>query len=338
MTTAQVQTFGQIDGATISQITLRSRAGAEAKILTWGAVIRDLVVPARQGSRRVVLGLDTIEDYKAHSPHFGAVPGRFANRIAGGRFTLEGRAYDLPRNDHGVNTLHGGPHGFSKRPWVLGDCSDTSVTLTLRSENGDEGFPGTLEATCIYTLVEPATLRFELSAVTDKTTVVNLTNHSYFNLDGSPDILDHEVTIVAEAITPTDATLIPTGQIAPVAGTAFDFRLPRTVRNTAGQTYDINYVLSGAVGPDGLRHAATVHSPRSGVTLQVHTDQPGVQFYDASKLNCPVPGLGGATYRQHGALCLEAQNFPDAPNQPTFPSSVLRPGERYAHSTEFRFA
>ncbi len=336
MSIAQIMPFGSIGGVDILQVTLRS-ASAEAKILTWGAVVRDLVVPSAQRPQSVVLGLNSIEDYAAYSPHFGAVPGRFANRIAGGRFSLDGRTYDLPRNDHGINCLHGGPHGFGKSPWSIKDHSENSVTLTIHSPDGDAGFPGAVDATCIYTLEEPATLRFELYAVTDKPTVINLTNHSYFNLDGSADILDHEVTINAEATTPTDANLIPTGSLAPVAGTPFDFRQPRTVRNPAGQTYDINYVLSASEKAGILNHAATVHSPKSGVTLQVHTDQPGVQLYDAAKLNCPVPGLGGRHYGPHAALCLETQLFPDAPNQPTFPSSVLRPGERYAHRTEFRF-
>ena len=338
MSNAQITPFGRIDGVEIQEITLRSRAGAEAKIITWGAVVRDLVVPSAKGPQRVVLGLTSIEDYTAYSPHLGAVPGRFANRIAGGRFSLDGQTYELPRNDHGVNCLHGGPHGFGKSPWQIKKRSDNAVTLTIHSPDGDAGFPGAVDATCVYTLLEPATLKFELYATTDKPTVINLTNHSYFNLDGSADILDHELTINAESRTPADATLIPTGEIVEVAGTPFDFRQPRTVRNAAGQTYDRNYVLSGSGKAGPLVHAATVRSPKNGVTLEVHTDQPGMQFYDAAKLNVPVLGLGDAKYGPHGALCLETQLFPDAPNKPSFPSSVLRPGERYAHTTEFRFS
>ena len=338
MSSAIVEPFGSADGVEIQQVTLRAVSGAEARIITWGAVIRDLVVPSAAGPQRVVLGLNSIEDYQKHSPHFGAVPGRFANRIAGGRFSLDGKTYQLPRNERGVNTLHGGPHGYGKTPWRIQEHSANSVTLTLHSPDGDSGFPGELDATCVYTLLEPGTLRYEASASCDAATVVNLTNHSYFNLDGSDDILDHEVTILADAITPTNAELIPTGELAPVAGTPFDFRQPRRVRNPADQAYDINFVLSGAIGPDGLRHAATVRPEGGKLRLDVFTNQPGVQFYDAKKLNCPVPGLGDAHYGPHGGLCLETQNFPDAPNHPTFPSSVLRPGQRYVNVTEFRFA
>ncbi len=337
MGSAQVSSFGSTGGTEILDITIRSRGGAQASILTWGAVVRDLVVPGPAGPQRVVLGLDSIGDYEAYSPHFGAVPGRFANRIAHGRFTLDGKTYTLPRNEHGITCLHGGSRGFGTVPWRLVDHSESSVTLALLSPDGDQGFPGTCEATCIYTMLEPATLRFELTATTDKPTVVNLTNHCYFNLDGSADVRDHEVTIHAEAMTPTDATLIPTGSIDPVEGTVFDFRRARTIRSAGGQLYDLNYVLSAARAADGLVHAATVRGT-TGVTLSVHTDQPGLQFYDAAKLDCPVPGLGGAHYGAHAGFCMETQLFPDAPNQPAFPSSVLRPGERYGHATEFRFS
>ena len=337
MSSIQVESFGTVDGTDIQQVTIRSRAGAEAKILTWGAVVRDLLVPSASGPQRVVLGLNTIDDYRAHSPYFGAIAGRFANRIAEGRFTLDGTTYDLPRNEARA-CLHGGPHGFGTRPWRIRDFSEQSVTLAFESPDGDQGFPGSLEALCTYTLLEPATLRVDLSATTDKPTVVNLTNHSYFNLDGSPDILGHELTIRAGARTPTDADLIPTGEILAVDGTPYDFRQARPIRNPAGQVYDDNFVLARDAGPGALAHAATVRSKRSGVTLDLYTDQPGLQFYDAAKLACPVSGLDGARYGVHAGLCLETQVFPDAPNHPNFPSSVLRPGERYAHATEFRFS
>lgn len=337
MSGVQVESFGTVDGTDVQQVTIRSRAGAEAKVLTWGAVVRDLVVPSASGPQRVVLGLNTIADYQAHSPYFGAIAGRFANRIAAGRFTLDGIAHDLPCNEARA-CLHGGPQGFGTRSWRIRDFSEQSVTLDLESADGDQGFPGSLEAVCTYTLIEPATLRVDLSATTDKPTVVNLTNHSYFNLDGSPDILDHELTIHAGARTPTDVDLIPTGEILPVDGTPYDFRHARPIRNPEGQVYDDNFVLTARATPGALVHAATVRSMRSGVTLDVHTDQPGLQFYDSAKLACPVPGLDGARYGIHAGLCLEAQVFPDAPNHPDFPSSVLRPGERYAHATEFRFS
>ena len=204
----------------------RVPGGGERKILTCGAVVRDLVVPASNGLQRVVLGLNTIEDYVAYSPSFGAVPGRFANRIANGRFVLDGVAYQLDRKPGQKHTLHGGPNGFGHRIWKLGAYDDSSVELILESPDGDSGFPGAMTATCVYRLLEPATLRVELSAVSDRPTIVNLTQHSYFNLDGSPDILDHELTLFADFYTPADAELIPTGEIRAVAGTPYDFAPP----------------------------------------------------------------------------------------------------------------
>ena len=223
--------FGQIDQTPVFEVTIASQAGASAKILTWGAVVRDLVVPASNGLQRVVLGLNTLDDYLNYSPSFGAVPGRFANRIANGRFVLDGVAYELERKPGQKHTLHGGPHGFGHRIWKLGAYDSSSVELILESPDGDSGFPGALTATCVYRLLEPATLRVELTAVSDRPTIVNLTQHSYFNLDGSPDILDHELTLFADFYTPTDDELIPTGEIRAVAGTPYDFRAPRTVRN-----------------------------------------------------------------------------------------------------------
>ena len=223
--------FGQIDQTPVFEVTIASQAGASAKILTWGAVVRDLVVPASNGLQRVVLGLNTLDDYLNYSPSFGAVPGRFANRIANGRFVLDGVAYQLERKPGQKHTLHGGPHGFGHRIWKLGAYDSSSVELILESPDGDAGFPGALTATCVYRLLEPATLRVELSAVSDRPTIVNLTQHSYFNLDGSPDILDHELTLFADFYTPADDELIPTGEIRAVAGTPYDFRPPRTIRN-----------------------------------------------------------------------------------------------------------
>ena len=333
-----VERFGEVDGIEVFEVRLRSAAGATASIISWGAVLRDLIVPSSRGPQRVVLGLNSLEDYRQYSPHFGATPGRFANRIAGGRFSLDGKDYQLPLNEKGKNTLHGGPNGFGKRPWRLASADENSVTLVLDSPDGDAGFPGTLRATCVYALLEPSTLLVELTATSDAPTVVNLAHHSYFNLDGSSDILDHGVTIDAGFRTPTNADLIPTGEISSVAGTPYDFRTERTVRHPAGTTYDTNYVIAPMLNArTALAHAATVRSPQNGLTLELHTNQPGVQFYDAAKLNCPVPGLGGAHYGAHAGLCLEAQNFPDAPNHRHFPSSVLRPGEQYHQRSEYRF-
>ncbi len=330
--------FGEIDGAPVHEIAIGSKAGASAKILTFGAVLRDLVVPASGGAQPVTLGLNSIEDYVAHSPHFGAVPGRYANRIAGGRFVLDGVAYTLAKKPGDKHTLHGGPKGFGKRVWTLGGHDDSSVTLTLQSPDGDAGFPGALAATCVYRLTEPATLRVELTATADRPTVVFLTHHGYFNLDGSPDILDHEAALFADFYTPSDAELIPTGEIRSAAGTHYDFRAARPVRNASGTTYDSNFVVARPLGPDGLAPIALVRSPKNGLTLSLFSDQPGVQFYDAAKLNVPVPGLGGARYWAHAGLCLEPQAFPDSPNRRHFTDTTLRPGAQYRHVSEFRFA
>jgi len=330
--------FGEIDGVPVDEIAIRSKGGASAKFITWGAVLRDLVVPSAGGPQRVTLGLNSIEDYVAHSPHFGAVPGRFANRIANGRFVLDGVAYTLDRKPGEKHTLHGGPDGFGRRVWTLAEHDESSVRLTLRSPDGDAGFPGAVAAACVYRLLEPATLRVELTATTDKATIVNLTQHAYFNLDGSPDILDHEVTLFADFYTPADSELIPTGEIRAVAGTPYDFRAARPVRNASGTAYDTNFVAARPLGPDGLAPVAVVRSPRSGVTLSLFSDQPGVQFYDAAKLETPVPGLGGARYGAHAGLCLEPQAFPDSPNRRHFTDTVLRPGAVYRHVSEFRFA
>ncbi len=334
----QVTTFGDIDGVEIQEIALKTASGATASIITWGAVIRDLIVPASNGPQRVVLGLNSLEEYRKYSPHFGAVPGRFANRIGAGKFTLDGKTYQLPLNDHGKNTLHGGPQGFGKRPWSILKVEPHAVTLALDSPDGDAGFPGALRVTCTYALLEPGTLLVDMIATCDAPTIVTLAQHSYFNLDGSADILDHEVTIPSSFRIPTDADLIPTGEISRVAGTPFDFRAARPVRHESGTSYDTAFVVEAEPDIDtGLAFAARARSPKNGLTLDVYTNQTAVQFYDAKKLNCPVPGLGGAHYGPNGGLCFEAQNFPDAPNHRHFPSSTLRPGERYRQHTEYQF-
>jgi aldose 1-epimerase len=336
--TGAVRDFGEVDGTPVQEISLRSADGLEASIITWGAVIRDLAVPVGGARQSTVLGLNSLADYRAHSPSFGAVPGRYANRIGRGQFTLDGKSYQLQLNEHGRTTLHGGPKGFNKLPWrLIGSTADT-VVLGLTSADGDMGFPGTLEATCSYHLTG-RTLRMELTARTDAPTIVNLTNHSYFNLDGSADVRDHELTVPAAFRTAVDDDLIPTGEIVAVAGTPFDFRAPRTIRDPSGQLYDTNYVL--ARQPDaatGLAAAATLRSRRNGLALDVATNQQGVQVYDGAKVHVPVEGLGGAHYGAFAGVALETQNFPDAPNHRHFPSAVLRPGETYRQLTEYRFS
>ncbi len=335
-----VEPFGSVEGADIHEITIRSRAGAEARILTWGAVIRDLAVPAPQGRQRVVLGLGRIEDYVAHSPYFGAVVGRYANRIGEARFTLRGETRRLDVNWAGRHQLHGGSRGFGSRIWSLVDHTPSSATLALVSEDGDMGYPGRLVALCTYTFEEPATLRIALEAVCDRATPVNLTTHSYFNLDGSPDICAHHLMIAGDYITPTTSDLIPTGEIRAVAGTPHDFRDLRPIGASqllqCRTTYDVNYVLRAADGE--LAHAATLLSRRSGVALELWTTEPGVQFYDGHLLDMPVPGLEGVPYRARTGLCLEPQRFPDGPNRPHFAPCILEPGRVSRQVSQLRFS
>ena len=335
-----VERFGEVDGTPVHEVTIRSRAGAEARILTWGAVIRDLVVPAREGLQRVVLGLERIEDYVAHSPYFGAIVGRYANRIGEARFSLRGETHRLDVNWGGRHQLHGGTQGFGSRVWSLLAHTPSSATLALVSADGDMGYPGRLAALCTYAFEEPATLRIVLEATCDRPTPVNLTTHGYFNLDGSPTIADHELAIAGDFITPTTPDLIPTGEVRAVAGTPYDFRALRPIGPaTEGAAYDTNFVLrGGAAHPGDLAHAATLMSRRSGVALELWTTEPGLQFYDGHLLDMPVLGLGGVTYRARGGLCLEPQRFPDGPNRPHFPSCILEPGRVSRQASELRFS
>lgn len=342
----QPHVFGTLDGLPIFEAEIRSGAGASARIISWGAVIRDLHMPLSGGrEQRLVLGLNTIEDYVRHSPHFGALAGRYANRIAHGRFTLDGTTWQLPLNDKGKHTLHGGGAGagFGRRPWQLARCDGSSVTLRLHSPHEDAGFPGAVEIECTYRMLEPATLQTQITATSDRATPLSLAQHSYFNLDGSADVLDHTLQIDAGIHTPLDDEDIPTGERRPVAGTVFDFRVPRRVgcADASGKPvrYDMNFALSRRTrdAGSGVARAATLTSARSCVELQVWTTEPALQFYDGYKLALPVAGLGGVRYATHAGLCLEPQRFPDSPNQPQFPQAILRPGEVYRQLTEFRF-
>ncbi|HEX2135258.1 MAG TPA: aldose epimerase family protein [Microvirga sp.] len=333
-----VERFGTVDGTDVLEVTLRTGAGAEAKIITWGAVIRDLVVPARRGRQRVVLGLNSIEDYVAHSPYFGAVVGRHANRIGEARFTLRGRTYHLDVNENGRHQLHGGSHGFGTRLWTLVDRGPASATLALVSEDGDMGYPGRLVALCTYTFLEPATLRIALEATCDAPTPVNLTTHSYFNLEGATDICSHHLMIESDHVTPTRADLIPTGEVRSVEGTPYDFRTLRPIggAQAMGTAYDVNYALRTRSAD--VAHAATLLSRSSGVAMELWTTEPGLQFYDGHLLDIPVPGLGGARYTTRAGLCLEPQRFPDGPNKAHFPPCILEPGEISRQVSELRFA
>jgi aldose 1-epimerase len=333
-----IQSFGTLPEGRVDEIVLANDAGASVSVLTYGAVIRDLVVPGQTGLQRVVLGLDRIEDYVAHSPYFGAVVGRYANRIAGARFAQGERIFRLDANEKG-NQLHGGSRGFGQRLWSIAHHDAASVCLVLVSEDGDMGYPGRLVATCTYRLREPATLRIELEATCDAPCPVNLTTHSYFNLDGGTDICSHHLMIAGDFVTPTTPDLIPTGEIRSVDGTDFDFRHLRPIGAAqllrCRTTYDINYVLRHA--PGELAHAATLLSRRSGVALDLRTTEPGLQFYDGHMLEIPVPGLGGAHYGPRAGLCLEPQRFPDGPNRSHFPPSLLMPGVVSSQVSELRF-
>lgn len=334
-----ISRFGSVGREEIQEIVLEGPDGVRMHVLTWGAVIRDLIVPTRQKSQHVVLGLNSIEDYQAHSPYFGAVVGRYANRIAQAQFTLDEVTYKLDANE-GRNQLHGGSRGFGTRLWTVIDLHPSSVTLALVSEDGDMGYPGRLVATCTYSLQAPATVRIALEAICDRETPVNLTTHSYFNLDGSPDICSHHLMIAADYITPTLPNLIPTGEIKSVTGVPYDFRHPRPIG--AAQLlkeripYDINYVLHERSGE--LRHAATLQSLSNNLAMELWTTEPGVQFYDGHMLDVPVPGLGGIHYGPHAGLCLEPQRFPDGPNNAHFPACILSPGLVSRQISELRFA
>ncbi|CAL9441937.1 aldose epimerase family protein [Streptomyces sp. enrichment culture] len=342
--------FGRLaDGTKVYRWSLEN-GGTRMKVLSYGGVVQSLEIPDRRGRyANVSLGFDNLDDYVARSPHFGALIGRYGNRIAKGRFTLDGKEYQLSVND-GENSLHGGALGFDYRVWDVEpftDGPDVGLVLHYTSVDGEMGYPGTLRATVTYTLTRRGDWRIDYEASTDKATVVNLTSHVYWNLagEGSGTIEDHELSIAASRYTPTDAGLIPTGELAKVSGTPFDFRrakpIGRDIRDAHPQLvtakgFDHNWVLDKGI-TDRPEHIATLREHTSGRTLRIATDQPGLQFYSGNFLDGTLTGTGGSLYRQGDALCLETQHFPDSPNQPSFPSTVLRPGETYRTSTVHSF-
>ena len=339
--------FGTLpDGAPVELFTLTNAQGIEVRAMTYGGIILSLRVPDRQGRLDdIVLGYDTAADYPRNNPpFFGALVGRYGNRIAKGRFTLDGVSYKLATND-GPNHLHGGLKGFDKVLW-RGEPRPDGVTFTYTSADGEEGYPGTLVARVTYTLTDRNELAIEYEATTDKPTVVNLTQHSYFNLAGQGvhDVLEHRLQLDADRFTPVDATLIPTGELATVAGTPFDFRKATAIGERInaddaqlkkGRGYDHNFVLTTA--GDGLHHAARVVEPSTGRTLDVATTEPGLQFYSGNFLDGTLTGKQGRAYQKRYGFCLETQHFPDSPNEPRFPSTVVRPGETYRSKTVFTF-
>ncbi|HVO34569.1 MAG TPA: aldose epimerase family protein [Gemmatimonadales bacterium] len=344
--------FGTLpDGRTVDAYTLTNARGLRVQAITYGGIITSIRVPDRNGHLGdVVLGYDSLAGYLKASPYFGAIVGRYANRIANARFTLDGKTYHVPAND-GKNSLHGGAVGFDKVLWdaqPFQAAGAVGVVLTHASPAGDQGYPGTLTAHVTYRLTDSDELEVEYEATTDAATPVNLTQHSYFNLagEGSGDILGERLTIYADSFTPIDSTLIPTGKLAGVNGTPFDFRssTPIGARINAhdeqlarGRGYDHNFVLNGSPNLDHLAHAASVLDSLSGRTLDVYTSEPGLQFYSGNFLDGTITGKSGHVYGHRAAFCLETQHFPDSPNQRAFPSTILRPGGTYHSRTVFRF-
>ena len=344
--------FGQLpDGRRVELFTLRNTHGVEVRVMTYGAIVTSIRTPDASGQvADIVLGFDSLPGYLGASPYFGAIVGRYANRIAAGRFTLDGVEYHLAQNN-GPNSLHGGVRGFDKVLWSAEPFENDSamgVKLRYESADGEEGYPGALTVQVTYTLNEANELIVEYEASTTKATPLNLSQHTYWNLhgEGRGDILDHVLQLNASAFTPVDSTLIPTGKIAPVAGTPFDFRQSAAVgaridgpdeQLRFGRGYDHNWVLDRQ-GQGTLALAARLQDPQSGRVLEVRTTEPGIQFYSGNFLDGTIKGKGGHVYAHRTGLCLETQHFPDSPNHSNFPSTILRPGARYQSRTVFAFS
>lgn len=337
--------FGKTpDGQAVEIYTLSNAAGLEARIMTYGAIVVSLKTPDKAGKLAdVLLGFDSLNGYLGEHPYFGAIVGRYGNRIANGKFSLNGKTYKLATNN-GPNALHGGLRGFDKRVWTAQPSTD-SLTLRYTSAAGEEGYPGKLDVQVTYTLTPASELRIDYRAVASEDTVANLTNHAYFNLSGEPTILNHLVKIDADRFTPVNSGLIPTGELRPVAGTPFDFRQPTAVgarindqdqQLVYGKGYDHNWVLNGAAGT--LRPVITLESPQSGRVLTISTTEPGVQFYTGNFLDGSLTGKGGRKYIQRSGLCFETQHFPDSPNQPNFPSAVIKKGVPMQSTTIWKFS
>jgi len=337
------------DGAQVESILLRDGSGMQARVLTLGAALHSLEVPDRDGTHAdVLLGDATLQATLDNPQYFGTIVGRFANRIAHGRFTLDGRTYNVPTND-GPNSLHGGSRGFDKVVWEVVEARPDRTTLRHVSPDGDQGFPGTLTVTATYALEGDGRLAIEYSATTDAPTIVNLSNHAYWNLsgEGSGTAMDHELMIPADTYTPVDATLIPTGVLQPVDGTAFDFRTAKPIgldlrhgnepQLLHGRGYDHNWVISRAPVREP-REVARVHDPRSGRVMSLLSTQPGLQFYSGNFLDGTTVGKSGRVYRQGDAIALEPQLFPDTPNQPAFGSARLEPGQKYVNRMVYQFS
>lgn len=336
-----------VDGKAVKLYVLKNKAGMEVCATNYGGRIVSVMVPDRNNQwRDVVLGHDSIADYIHIDGNFGALIGRYGNRINQGRFTLDGVEYQLPQNNYG-HCLHGGPKGFHHSVWNATQPNDTTLELTLHSPDGEAGFPGNLDVKVVYTLTSDNALCLQYTATTDKPTVVNLTNHSYFNLSGNAanDVLNDTVQFDADAFTPIDSTFMTWGEIRPVEGTPFDFRAGKTVGQDIeaddeqlknGLGYDHNMVLN--TGGDLSKVACRISDPTNGIVLRVYTTEPGIQFYTGNFLDGKVKGKGGIAYPRRGAICVETQHYPDSPNQPNYPSVVLRPGETYSSTSIYKFS
>jgi aldose 1-epimerase len=330
------------DGRAASLFTLTNAQGLIARVTDYGTIITELHVPDRRGTLAdIVLGFDNLDQYLKGHPYFGCTVGRVSNRVAKGKFSLDGCTYTLAVNN-GPNHLHGGLTGFDKVLWSASPQNGASVAFNYTSSDGEEGYPGKLGVTVVMTVTDANEFRIDYTAVTDRATPLNLTNHSYFNLAATGDILRHELTLAADYYTPTDSTLIPTGEIRAVKGTPMDFRSPQPIGSRITQLqseepgYDSNYVING--GGSSLALAARVREPQSGRVMEVHTTQPGVQLYTANYLDGSLTGKRGVVYQRHSAFCLETQHFPDSVNHADFPSVILRPGNTYHHTTLHKFS
>jgi aldose 1-epimerase len=336
------QSWGSVDGKEVFLFTLTNANGLTVKISSFGATINAVLAPDKNGKfENVVLGFDSLAGYLTKHPYFGGIIGRYGNRIAKGKFTLDSVEYKLATNN-GVNHLHGGDKGFDRKVWDAAEFSgadSVGVVLTYVSADMEEGYPGTLSTKVTYVFNNANELKLYYEAETDKPTVLNLTNHAYFNLSGGKEnILNHELTIYGDSVTPTDSTLIPTGVLAAVKGTGFDFTAAHKIGERIDAIpggYDINYKLNRTEG--GLFLAAEVYDAASGRLFQTLTTEPGIQFYSGNFLDGTITGSAGIKYEKHFAYCLESQHYPDSPNQPNFPSTVLRPGEKYSQLTIYKF-
>ena len=344
--------FGTKEGMQVDLYTLRNAKGMEAKITNYGGIVTSLKVPDRSGQPgEVVLGFDTLDGYLSpeyikSNPYFGALIGRYGNRIGNAAFTLEGKAYKLPANN-GPNHLHGGVKGFDKVVWEAKPLQGVEPALELRylSKDGEEGYPGNLTVTAVYTLTNDNALKVDFTATTDQDTIINLTHHSYFNLAGKGDILGHEVMIQAEKFTPVDSTLIPTGELKPVQGTPFDFNTATAIgariaqddeQLKFGKGYDHNWIIDKPLGELGLM--ARVYDSTTGRSMEVLSTEPGLQFYSGNFLDGTLQGRGGWTYQFRNGFCMEPQHYPDSPNKPQFPPVVLKPGQTYRNTILYRFS